>query len=102
MERSGAREKELHLNNEVFSWDEGEISYVDTKRVFYHIISHEVKGRLNNVIHTTQRVFLSLVGPAGAGKITLLHKLSILPVFEPRYQSILFLSKPPTRMRQVE
>ena len=33
---------------------------------------------------------MSLVAPAGSGKTTFLHKLSASPVFQPRYQSILF------------
>lgn len=45
---------------------------------------------MNKVIPTDEHVFMSLVGPSGSGKTTLLYKLLTLPVFQPRYQSIVF------------
>ena len=33
---------------------------------------------------------MSLVGPSGSGKTTLLYKRLTLPVFQPRYQSVIF------------
>ena len=33
---------------------------------------------------------MSLVGPSGSGKTTLLYKLLTLPVFQPRYQCVIF------------
>ena len=45
---------------------------------------------MNKVILTDNQVFMSLVGASGSGKTTLLYKLLTLPVFQPRYQSIIF------------
>ena len=45
---------------------------------------------MNKVIPTDNHVFMSLVGPSGSGKATLLYKLLTLPVFQPRYQSVIF------------
>ena len=45
---------------------------------------------MNKVIPTDNHVFMSLVGPSGSGKTTLLYKLLTLPVFQPRYQSVIF------------
>ena len=33
---------------------------------------------------------MSLVGPSSSGKTTLLYKLLTLPVFQPRYRSVIF------------
>ena len=45
---------------------------------------------MNKVIPTDDHVFMSIVGPSGSGKTTLLYKLLTLPVFQPKYQSIVF------------
>ena len=45
---------------------------------------------MNKVIPTDNHVFLSLVDPSDSGKTTLLYKLLTLPVFQPRYQSVIF------------
>ena len=57
---------------------------------------------MNKVIPTDNHVFMSLVGPSGSGKTTLLYKLLTLPVFQPRYQSVIFLSTLSRNVRKIE
>ena len=45
---------------------------------------------MSEVIPTTERVFMSVVGPVGSGQTTSLRKISTLPIFQSRCQSILF------------
>ena len=54
------------------------------------IYSIQSDTEMNKVIPTDNHVFMSLVGPSGSAKTTLLYKLLTLPVFQPRYQSVIF------------
>ena len=54
------------------------------------IYSTQSDTEMNKVIPTDNHVFMSLDGPSGSGKTTLLYKLLTLPVFQPRYQSVIF------------
>ena len=55
------------------------------------IYSTQSDTEMHKVILTVNYVFISLVGLSGSGKTTLWYKFLTLPVFQPRYQSVIFI-----------